>query len=133
MDEYGFIISDPTLFDVLAVDPQTAWAVGLQGVARRTADGGETWERRSDYDTTSAQYYNELYVDPQDADVLYSMDTFSHRSDDGGKTWVNKGLKDSIDILKTMRDPKSLKSKRRTPYEGVPISFSNEEMPQAEA
>jgi signal transduction protein with GAF and PtsI domain len=28
---------------------------------------------------------------------------------------VNKGLKDSIDILKTMRDPKTLKSKKRTP------------------
>lgn len=28
---------------------------------------------------------------------------------------VNKGLKDSIDILKTMRDPKTLKSKKRAP------------------
>ena len=41
---------------------------------------------------------------------------------------VNKGLKDSIEILKTMRDPKTLKYKRRTPYEGVPKSFSREEM-----
>jgi GAF domain-containing protein len=46
---------------------------------------------------------------------------------------VNKGLKDSIDILKTMRDPKTLKSKRRTPYEGVPRSFSNQERPQTGA
>jgi len=37
---------------------------------------------------------------------------------------INKGYKESIDILKTMRDPKTLKSKRRTPYEGVPRSFS---------
>jgi len=43
---------------------------------------------------------------------------------------VNKGLKDSIDILKTMRDPKTLKSKRRTPYEGVPKSFAKKEVPQ---
>jgi len=35
-----------------------------------------------------------------------------------------KGMKDSIEILKTMRDPKTLKSKRRTPYEGVPVSVS---------
>ena len=41
---------------------------------------------------------------------------------------VNKGLKDSIDILKTMRDPKTLKTKKRTPYEGVPISFTKEEI-----
>ncbi|MDO9262789.1 MAG: GAF domain-containing protein [Desulfosalsimonadaceae bacterium] len=33
-----------------------------------------------------------------------------------------KGLKDSIGILKTMKDPKAVKSKRRTPYEGVPVS-----------
>ena len=33
-----------------------------------------------------------------------------------------KGMKDSIDLLKTLRDPKTLKSRRRTPYEGVPIS-----------
>jgi signal transduction protein with GAF and PtsI domain len=44
---------------------------------------------------------------------------------------INKGLKDSIDILKTMRDPKTLKSKRRTPYESVPKSFSDKEMSQA--
>lgn len=43
---------------------------------------------------------------------------------------VNKGLKESIDILKTMRDPKTLKYKKRTPYEGVPKSFTSEEMNQ---
>jgi signal transduction protein with GAF and PtsI domain len=37
---------------------------------------------------------------------------------------VNKGLKSSIEILKTMRDPRELKSRRRTPYEGVPKSVS---------
>ncbi len=37
---------------------------------------------------------------------------------------LHKGLKDSIEILKTMRDPRTLKSKKRTPYEGVPKSFS---------
>ncbi len=39
---------------------------------------------------------------------------------------VNKGLRESIDILKTMRDPKTLKSKKRTPYESVPKSFAGE-------
>jgi len=41
---------------------------------------------------------------------------------------INKGYKDSIDILKGMRDPRTLKFKRRTPYEGVPRSFSSGEM-----
>jgi signal transduction protein with GAF and PtsI domain len=39
---------------------------------------------------------------------------------------INKGLKNSIDILKTMRDPKTLRDKRRTPYEAVPKSFPKE-------
>jgi signal transduction protein with GAF and PtsI domain len=43
---------------------------------------------------------------------------------------VNKGLKDSIDILKTMRDPKTLKYKKRTPYEGVPKGFTSKEIDQ---
>ena len=33
-----------------------------------------------------------------------------------------KGLKSSIDVLKTMREVQSKRSKRRTPYEGVPVS-----------
>ncbi len=36
----------------------------------------------------------------------------------------HKGMKDSIEILKTMRDPSFISSRRRTPYEGVPVSFS---------
>lgn len=35
-----------------------------------------------------------------------------------------KGMKDSIEVLKQLRDPKSLKYKRRTPYEGVPVSVA---------
>ncbi len=46
---------------------------------------------------------------------------------------INKGLKDSIDILKTMRDPRDIKSSRRTPYEGVPKSFDEGEVPQTSA
>lgn len=39
-----------------------------------------------------------------------------------------KGLKDSIEILKTMRDPKFIKSRKRTPYEGVPVSVPASEL-----
>ncbi len=39
-----------------------------------------------------------------------------------------KGLKDSIEVLKQLRDPKTLKSKRRTPFEGVPVSVSHSDM-----
>jgi GAF domain-containing protein len=43
---------------------------------------------------------------------------------------INKGLRDSIDILKTMRDPKTLKSTKRTPYESVPKSFARKDIAQ---
>jgi photosystem II stability/assembly factor-like uncharacterized protein len=63
-----------------------------KGVYRST-DFGESWEKRSDHMTSSPQYYNELYVDPNDADVVYSVDTFTHRSEDGGKTWNRISIK----------------------------------------
>ncbi|MBT8339723.1 MAG: GAF domain-containing protein [Desulfatitalea sp.] len=44
---------------------------------------------------------------------------------------VNRGLKESIDILKTMRDPKLMAYNKRTPYEGVPTGFTREEIAQA--
>jgi len=37
-----------------------------------------------------------------------------------------KGLKSSIDILKTMREVQIQRSTRRTPYEGVPISIPSD-------
>ena len=37
---------------------------------------------------------------------------------------LHKGYKTSIEILKSMRDPKEIKSKSWTPYEGVPVSVS---------
>ncbi|MEE4219072.1 MAG: hypothetical protein V2I48_15780 [Xanthomonadales bacterium] len=57
-----------------------------KGVYRST-DFGESWDKRSGHMTSSPQYYNELIVDPNDADVVYSVDTFTHRSEDGGKSW----------------------------------------------
>ncbi|MFP4390729.1 MAG: GAF domain-containing protein [Desulfococcaceae bacterium] len=41
-----------------------------------------------------------------------------------------RGLKSSIDVLKTMRDVQVQRSTRRTPFEGVPVSVSAEELAQ---
>ncbi len=57
-----------------------------QGVYRST-DFGESWEKRSPHMTTSPQYYNEIVVDPNDSDVVYSLDTLTHVSRDGGANW----------------------------------------------
>lgn len=53
----------------------------------RSTDFGESWKKRSSRSTSSPQYYNELFVDPVNPDRLYSIDTFTSKSEDGGVTW----------------------------------------------
>jgi len=43
-DETGEMIGGNFLFDVVALDPQTAWAVGIDGYVVRTVDRGKTWQ-----------------------------------------------------------------------------------------
>ncbi|MGI9233961.1 MAG: WD40/YVTN/BNR-like repeat-containing protein [Woeseiaceae bacterium] len=62
-----------------------------RGVYRST-DFGDNWSKQSDHMTTSPQYYNELVVDPKDSDRVFSLDTMTHMSEDGGKTWSMLGL-----------------------------------------
>lgn len=52
----------------------------------KSVNRGETWEKQSDY-TTSGNYYVEIFCDPVDINRIYSMDTWFHVSDDGGKTF----------------------------------------------
>lgn len=44
-EETGDIIGGEFLFGVTAVDPNTAWAVGIDGYVTMTQDGGETWKK----------------------------------------------------------------------------------------
>ncbi|OIP01379.1 MAG: hypothetical protein AUJ98_04800 [Bacteroidetes bacterium CG2_30_33_31] len=53
-----------------------------------SGDGGESWQKMSSYVSTSPQYYNELIADPKNENTIYSMDTYSRYSEDGGKTWT---------------------------------------------
>jgi photosystem II stability/assembly factor-like uncharacterized protein len=81
-------------------------AKGKSGFYRST-DKGESWERRSDY-ASSGQYYNEIFCDPKDTDKVYSMDTYTHYTLDGGKTWQrlsNKGR--HVDDHALWIDPKN--------------------------
>ncbi|MEO0616679.1 MAG: glycosyl hydrolase [Pseudomonadota bacterium] len=56
-----------------------------------SADFGLTWEKRSGHMTSSPQYYNELVVDPSNPDRVFSVDTFTHVSVDGGSSWSRYG------------------------------------------
>lgn len=57
----------------------------------RSTDRGETWEKRGDLATTSAQYYNEIIADPKNPDRVYVMDTWMKVTEDGGKTFRKVG------------------------------------------
>jgi len=94
MDEYGFIVSDPTLFDVVAVDPQTAWAVGIQGVVKKTVDGGQTWER-VDIGIPSEHMYTIETAGPNG--LLIAGKGLCVVSENGGKAWQKATFEPKID------------------------------------
>ncbi len=57
----------------------------------RSTDAGGNWEKMSDYRSGSPQYYQEIFVDPKNPDRVYSMDTWMHVTEDGGKTFRKVG------------------------------------------
>lgn len=57
----------------------------------RSKNRGASWDKMSDH-ASSGQYYNEIYADPADVDKVYSVETVSKVSGDGGKTWNPLGL-----------------------------------------
>lgn len=67
-------------------------AAGESGGFFRSTNRGASWNKMNSY-TASGQYYNEIFCDPHNPDKVYSMDTYSKVTVDGGKTWNNVGLK----------------------------------------
>lgn len=59
----------------------------------RSSDRGESWSKMSDHHS-SGQYYNEIYCDPVIFDKVFSVETFSHVTKDGGKTWKQLSTND---------------------------------------
>jgi len=66
-------------------------AAGNTGGFFRSTDRGATWKRMSSYISSSPQYYNRIMADPKDENKVYSMDTRSRVTLDGGKTWKTLG------------------------------------------
>jgi len=54
----------------------------------RSTDKGESWNKMSDHHS-SGQYYNEIFCDPVNVNKVYSVETVSKITLDGGKTWEN--------------------------------------------
>lgn len=61
-------------------------ATGGPGIYR-SEDFGETWKKVGGHTTTAPFYYNEIFVDPTDADRVYVPDTVTHVSIDGGASF----------------------------------------------
>ncbi len=85
MGKTGFAMS-PQNPDVLYA---TIELNNREGGFWRSADGGETWEKRNDYRSggTGPHYYQELFASPHHFDRVYQMDVQMHRTDDGGKNF----------------------------------------------
>jgi photosystem II stability/assembly factor-like uncharacterized protein len=66
-------------------------AEGTTGGFFRSADRGESWAKMSDY-SSSGQYYNEIVCDPVDPNRVYSLETVTQYTEDGGRTWKALGL-----------------------------------------
>lgn len=81
---------------VSPADPNIVYAMfeaTESGGTYRSDDRGASFSKMSDH-YSSGQYYSELFCDPHNSDKLYSVETFSKVSVDGGKTWKNLGNKD---------------------------------------
>jgi photosystem II stability/assembly factor-like uncharacterized protein len=65
-------------------------AAGESSGFYRSVNRGVSWEKMSTY-ASSGQYYNEIYCDPKDVDKVYSTETVTKVTVDGGKTWSSFG------------------------------------------
>ena len=65
-------------------------AQGESGGFYRSSNRGASWEKMGSH-ASSGQYYNEIYCDPVDADKVYSVETITQVTSDGGKTWTSLG------------------------------------------
>jgi len=81
--------------DISPVNPDVVYAIIKAtegGGFYRSTDRGESWEKRSDYQT-SGNYYQEIVCDLEDVNKVYSMNTWLHHTEDGGKTFIRTGEK----------------------------------------
>ncbi len=72
----------------------------------RSSNRGESWQRMSDYVSGSPQYYQEIVACPHKFDRVYSLDTYLHVTEDGGKNFERLGEADKhVDNHAMVVDP----------------------------
>jgi photosystem II stability/assembly factor-like uncharacterized protein len=82
----------------IAISPQnpdvlyaTIELANREGGFWRSADGGESWEKKNDYLSggTGPHYYQEIFASPHQFDRVYQMDVWMHVTNDGGDNFIN--------------------------------------------
>ncbi len=86
MGGIGLAISPANPDIIYAIIESTKDASGFY----RSTDRGASWSKMSSH-VAQGQYYNEIYCDPKNADKVYSVETVSQVTEDGGKTWRQVG------------------------------------------
>ena len=82
MGKIGFAISSQNSDVVYA----TIELANRKGGFWRSADGGESWEKKNDYlsGATGPHYYQEIFASPHAFDRVYQMDQILHVTENGG-------------------------------------------------
>lgn len=85
-EETGEIIGGNFLFDVVAVNPSSAWVSGIDGYVAGTTDGGKTWRK-----VTKGVSRTHLFGITTDGknNILLGGSAALHFSSDGGRTFQN--------------------------------------------
>ncbi len=107
-----------TGFAISPINPDVVYATieleNRTGGFWRSENGGESWEKRSDYlsSGTGPHYYQELFASPHDFDRVYQADVYLHYTTDGGKNFTkmprsNKHV-DHHAVVFDSRDPNYL-------------------------
>ena len=91
-EETGDVVGGNYLFDVAAVNPQTAWVVGIDGYVAKTVDGGKTWQKHM----KGVPKTHLFGVTATDQGVLIAGDATLLRTMDGGDNWESMAADPSI-------------------------------------
>ncbi len=84
-EKTGDIEGGNFLFDAVAIDPQTAWAIGVEGYVIKTVNGGKTWQEVST-GAPKAQLFGVGYDSKTGLMVIGGTGVLL-ASVDKGKTW----------------------------------------------